>query len=177
MGLLDSVIGALGGSSSGDSGAPAAGGVQAELLRVVLGMLAQGGSAQGGGGGLGGVLGSALGGAVSGALGGAQGGSGGLGGLGGLVSQFEQAGLGHVVSSWVGHGENLPISADQLSQVLGGGALGQIAQQVGLSHGETADQLSQLLPQLVDKLTPEGTLPSPEAGLGQIGDILSRFGR
>jgi uncharacterized protein YidB (DUF937 family) len=130
------------------------------MLQAVIAMLAQGGLGQGGGnGGLGGAL-------------------GGLGGLGGLVAQFQKAGLGEVVGSWIGTGHNLPISGDQLGSVLGPDVIGQLAQQLGLSHGEAQSQLSQILPQVVDKLTPNGQLPDPSSGgLGDIGSLLERFGR
>lgn len=96
------------------------------------------------------------------------------GGLGGLISQFERAGLGQVAQSWVGTGANLPISADQISQVLGGGGpLGQIAAQLGLSHADTASQVAQVLPQVVDRLTPQGALP---AGGLDISQVLSMLG-
>ena len=80
-----------------------------------------------------------------------------------------------MIGSWIGHGQNAPISADQLSQVLGPDAIGQIAAQLGLSHGEAARQLSQVLPQAVDRLTPNG--PAPDEGLGDVGDILAQLSR
>ncbi len=92
---------------------------------------------------------------------------GGAGGLAGLVQSLTQGGLGNVASSWVGTGQNLPVSAGQLQSALGGsgggGLLAQLAQQAGLSHGETADQLSQILPGLVDKLTPDGQIPQQDS--------------
>jgi len=99
------------------------------------------------------------------------------GGLNDLIARFEQGGLGSVIGSWVSTGHNLPISAEQLQSVLGSGQLGQIAEQLGLSHGEAAAQLSQVLPQVVDHLTPNGQLPaSDEAGdIGSlIGSLLRR---
>jgi uncharacterized protein YidB (DUF937 family) len=133
------------------------------LLDSVVGML---GAAQGGQGAAAGGGNAALINAVVGMLanGSAQ------GGLGGLVSQFEQAGLGHVVGSWISNGQNLPISADQLSAVLGSGALSGLAQQTGLSHGDLAGQLSQLLPEVINHLTPQGQ--APQGGLGDIGSLL-----
>ena len=99
---------------------------------------------------------------------------GGLGGLGGLVSKFQEAGLGNVVQSWIGSGENLPISADQISQVLGSDGLANIAQQLGLGNGDAAGQLSEMLPGLIDKLTPNGQ--APEGGLGNMGDLAGMLG-
>jgi len=95
---------------------------------------------------------------------------GGAGGLNDLIARFEQGGLGQVIGSWVSTGQNLPISADQLQAVLGSGNLGAIAQQLGLSHGEAAEQLSRVLPQVVDRMTPDGQVPA--AGLGDIGSLI-----
>lgn len=89
-------------------------------------------------------------------------GSGGSGSLTNIVQGFSKAGLGDIVSSWVGTGQNLPISAEQLKQGLGAGPLAQLAQSSGLSEGSTASALAGLLPTVVDKLTPGGALP--EAG-------------
>lgn len=127
MGLLDSVIGALG----------QGGGGQANLMNVVAGLLHN--DAPGGG-------------------------------LGGLIGKFEQAGLGNVISSWISTGQNLPISADQLHNVLGSDTIAQIARQLGLGQGDAAGQLAQMLPQVVDKLTPNGQAPS--GGLGDLGSLL-----
>ena len=80
------------------------------------------------------------------------------GGLPGIIGKFQQAGFGQQAGSWVGTGQNLPISADQLQQVLGAGSIGQIAQQLGLSHGEAGSSLAQALPQIIDKLTPTGQI-------------------
>jgi uncharacterized protein YidB (DUF937 family) len=87
------------------------------------------------------------------------------GGLPGLLSKFQQAGLGQHVESWVSSGANLPITPDQLHQVLGSGAIGQIASQLGLDHGQVAGGLAQLLPQLVNSLTPNGQVPANHADL------------
>jgi uncharacterized protein YidB (DUF937 family) len=81
------------------------------------------------------------------------------GGVQGLVNQFEKQGLGPTVRSWVGNGPNQPISADQLHQVLGSGAVQELAAKAGLSVPELTAKLSQLLPQAIDKLTPGGEIP------------------
>lgn len=81
------------------------------------------------------------------------------GGLQGVVNQFEQKGFGETVRSWVGTGQNLPITADQIHQVLGSGAVQQLAQKAGLSVPELTEKLSQLLPQAIDKMTPAGVVP------------------
>ena len=134
MGLLDTVIGMVGGNAQGG------GGLNPALLNAIVGML--GNDAQGGG-------------------------------LGGLLGKLQQAGLGEVASSWVGSGQNLPISGDQLSGALGSDVLGQLARQLGLGQSEVASQLSQHLPQVVDRLTPQGKVP--EGGLGDIGALLGQL--
>jgi uncharacterized protein YidB (DUF937 family) len=82
-----------------------------------------------------------------------------VGGLGGLIQAFQKNGLGEIVNSWVGTGKNLPISAEQIQQGLGGDLLKQLAAQAGLSTEAAGGQLANLLPGLVDRLTPEGKLP------------------
>jgi uncharacterized protein YidB (DUF937 family) len=96
------------------------------------------------------------------------------GGLGGLVEKFNQAGMGDVIGSWIGKGENLPISGDQLGKVLGSDALSQIAGQLGVDPAQASGQLSDLLPGLIDKLTPHGNAPAN--GLGNSGDLLGMLG-
>jgi uncharacterized protein YidB (DUF937 family) len=96
------------------------------------------------------------------------------GGLGGLVGKFEQAGLGNVVSSWIGSGQNLPISADQLQSVLGSDAVSSIAAKLGINPADAMGQLSTMLPGLVDKLTPNGAAPA--GGLGNMGDLAGMLG-
>jgi len=90
------------------------------------------------------------------------------GGLPGIISKFQQGGYGGHIGSWVGTGENLPISGSQLQEVLGSGAIGQIATQLGLSHGDASSGLAQVLPQLIDKLTPSGQVA------GDHGDVLQQ---
>jgi uncharacterized protein YidB (DUF937 family) len=80
------------------------------------------------------------------------------GGLQGLVQQFAQAGLGQQVQSWVSSGQNLPISAEQITQVLGSGKVQQIAKQLGIDHADAASGLANLLPHVVDHLTPNGAV-------------------
>jgi len=87
------------------------------------------------------------------------------GGLPGIIGKFQQAGYGQQAGSWVGTGQNLPISADQLQQVLGSGSIAQIAQQLGLSHGETGGGLAQCLPQIIDKLTPTGQISADHSDM------------
>ena len=96
------------------------------------------------------------------------------GGLGGLVGKFEQAGLGNVVNSWIGSGQNLPISADQLQSVLGSDAVAGIAAKLGINPADAMGQLSTMLPGLVDKLTPNGQAPA--GGFGNMGDLAGMLG-
>jgi uncharacterized protein YidB (DUF937 family) len=81
------------------------------------------------------------------------------GGVQGLVTQFEQQGLGATVRSWVGTGTNQPISADQIHQVLGSDTVKTLAAKFGLSGDELAKKLSSVLPQAIDHLTPGGAVP------------------
>ncbi len=93
------------------------------------------------------------------------------GGVAGLVNSFNQAGLGQVVSSWVSTGHNQSISPSQVTQVLGSGQIGQIASQLGLNAGQASGILAQLLPQVVDHMTPDGQLPA--ADHSSQGDLLN----
>ena len=82
------------------------------------------------------------------------------GGLGGLAQAFQKQGLGDVLGSWIGTGQNLPISADQIGKVLGAQQLSQFASQAGVAPDAWGETLASLLPGLIDKLTPTGQLPS-----------------
>lgn len=81
-----------------------------------------------------------------------------LGSIGGLLQQLQQSGLAEQVASWLGNGENLPISVDQLKSALGDQRLRQLAAQLGLPVDQLLDQLSQHLPGAVDHMSPHGTL-------------------
>lgn len=95
------------------------------------------------------------------------------GGLGGLVEKFQQAGLGGAIGSWIGTGQNQPVSPGQVTNALGPDVLSQIAAQLGLTHEEAATQVAQVLPQVVDHATPEGQVPS--GGLGELGALLGQL--
>lgn len=95
------------------------------------------------------------------------------GGLRGLTERFQEAGLGNIIASWIGKGENIPATTDQIQQVLGEGHLQQIAEETGLTETETAEHLSRMLPDLVDQMTPAGHIP--ETGLGNTSDLLDQF--
>lgn len=91
---------------------------------------------------------------------------GGQGGLNNLISQFASKGLGDVIGSWVSTGKNLPVSGDQLQSVLGNDTINNLASKLGMDKGALTSQLTNLLPDVVDKLTPDGKVPQ--------GDIMSK---
>src|SRR5512143_3018119 len=178
MGMLDDLLGAaLGGQGLGGGGAPSRGsslpaglnaGTLAALLPVVLAMLSQGqGGRQGGnlGGGLGGMRGQILGGGGS-----------SQGGLGGLLQKLEQVGLGVHAQSWIGTGQNQPISPDAIGKVFGQDGLAEIAQRAGLSQQEASAGLTHLLPAVVDHVTPSGHLPSSAQLDDALAGLMKRLG-
>lgn len=143
MGLLDSVLG-----------------------QVLGGALQQQQQPQGGGlGGLGDL------GGLTDALGGLLANNGGQGGLGGLVSKFEQAGMGDVIGSWIGSGENAPVSGGQLQDVLGNDTISAIASKLGINVQTLLPLLASVLPMLIDRLTPNGQAPAQ--GLGNQEDLMA----
>lgn len=95
------------------------------------------------------------------------------GGLQGLMERFQEAGLGNVISSWIGPGENVLVTAEQMERVLGEGHLQQISEETGLPEHEVANRLSDMLPDLIDKLTPAGHVP--QGGLGNMSALLDHF--
>lgn len=88
------------------------------------------------------------------------------GGLNGLISQFKTKGLGNIISSWVGTDKNLPISSDQIKNVLGDDTIKSMSTKLGMDTNSLTEQLSKLMPQVIDKLTPEGKVPE--------GDLMSK---
>ena len=118
-------------------GAPAAGGGLGSILQS----LGLGGAAAAGSGGLGGIL---------------------SGGLGDLVKQFQNAGKGEMADSWVGTGQNKAIPPTDLAEVLTPEQIEFLTAKTGLSREELLAGLSQQLPEVVDRLTPQGRLPSPQ---------------
>lgn len=156
MGLLDSLLGAInnnGQAGQGNGGAGAAAGL----------------------GGLGGIVGMLASNPqliqiVTGMLSN----NGGQGGLGGLVGKFEQAGLGGAMSSWIGGGPNDAVSGAQITDALGAGTVSDIAAKLGVNPDDAASQLSQLLPGLINHLTPGGEAPS--GGLGDGNDLMGMLG-
>jgi len=164
MGLLDQILGGLTGGMQGQGQSPmgrgfGGGGGSAAimaLLPIVIGML----SNRGGGSG---VAAPVMGG-------------GGLGGLGGLLQQLTQSGYGQQANSWVGTGANEPLPPQAWSNVLRPEQLSAIAAQAGISEDEAAHGLSQLVPEVVDHLTPQGQLPPENELLASIDRFASRFG-
>lgn len=96
------------------------------------------------------------------------------GGLSGLTDKFNQAGLGGAMSSWVGNGENQAVTGDQVTQALGQDTISDMASKLGLGHGDTAGALAQILPGLINHLTPNGQAPA--GGLGNSGDLMGMLG-
>ena len=154
MGLLDSVLGAVTGGQQAQAGS---------------------GGGMGGLGSIGGLLGMVASNpqmlqAITGMLSN----DGGQGGLGGLIAKFQQAGLGDAAKSWVGSGENHPVTGDQVTSALGSDTISDLAAKMGMSHGDTAGSLASMLPGLIDKLTPHGEAPA--GGLGNSGDLMGMLG-
>jgi uncharacterized protein YidB (DUF937 family) len=99
------------------------------------------------------------------------------GGLPALLQSFHDKGLGDIVSSWVGTGQNLPISAEQVQQVFGNDQLKALAAKAGITSGVAGSSLAQLLPVLIDKLTPNGQVPQ-QASLLETGmNLLNSLGK
>ncbi len=121
------------------------------------------------------LAGKALGSVLGGATGGSQGGElmsavtgliNSQGGIGGLVQAFQNKGLGEVVGSWVSNGQNQPVSPSQLQDVLGPDAIAQIAQKLGIPDNAVTEQLTHLLPGVIDHLTPNGAIPQGVETIG-----------
>ena len=123
-----------------------------------------------------GLLDGVLGNVVGSVLGGAQGQAGGgnamlqlvmnllqqQGGLSGLVDMLNKGGLGQQAASWVSTGANLPVSPEQITQILGQGGIGDLAAKMGMNAQEVRGGLAQYLPEVVNQLTPDGAIPSNE---------------
>ncbi len=103
-------------------------------------------------------------------------GAGGGGGLQGLVKTFGEQGLSHVMASWIGTGQNLPIDPGQVNQVLGGEQVQAMAAKVGISPEAASSMLSKLLPTLVDQATPAGQIPEEGALQQGLGVLRKTFG-
>ncbi|MEX3934766.1 YidB family protein [Paraburkholderia phymatum] len=106
------------------------------------------------------------------------------GGLNGLIQRFQQNGAGDIINSWVSNGENQPIAADALHNVLGSEAVTNIASKAGVDPSAVTGLLSQVLPHVVNAATPNGEVPADgkvDAGglagaLGSLGALAGLFG-
>ena len=163
MSLLDNVLGS---STPGGSLAKPLG---VALLALLASRAAGGRSVPAGsGGGLGGLLSGGLGG-ILGSLTGSGAASPSIppeqahatisGGLEELLQRFQQSGYGDIVSSWIGTGPNRSIGPDQLHQALGPDTVDELSQQAGVPRNEVLSELSQALPTMVDRFTPDGRIP------------------
>jgi uncharacterized protein YidB (DUF937 family) len=92
-----------------------------------------------------------------------------VGGLGGLMKQFQQAGLGEVVDSWINTGPNKALAPRQIADALGPDVIDALSQRAGLPRDQVVAILSQLLPKAVDQLTPEGQLPTHQEAARLVG--------
>jgi len=97
-------------------------------------------------------------------------------GLGGLVSAFQQKGMGDMIGSWISTGPNPPVTGSQLENVLGSAVLGQFAHKAGVPPSAASGALASVLPALIDHLTPTGTMPEAGGLEGAIGSLLGMIG-
>ncbi len=98
-------------------------------------------------------------------------------GVGGLVHQFEQAGLGALINSWIGTGPNQAPTPGQINQGLGPEVIQHFAEKLGLPPQEVSGILAQVLPQMVDHVTPNGAVPPTSSVQGMLGTLLGGFGK
>jgi uncharacterized protein YidB (DUF937 family) len=101
---------------------------------------------------------------------------GGASGLAALMGAFQGDGLGSVVDSWVGTGQNQSIGASQLAGLLGDDTISQFAQKAGLGVADAGPALAAILPSLIDKLTPKGQVPEASSLEGTLSSLLSGLG-
>lgn len=98
------------------------------------------------------------------------------GALGKLTESFQQNGLGNILQSWLGSGQNLPISGAQVQQVLGNDNVNEMAKKAGVDASEASNQLSELLPDVVDKASPDGKAPDENQFSGMLSSVGKMFG-
>jgi len=149
MGLLDTVIGAV--LNGGRQQAPAAG----DGLGSIISMVANNPQ-------------------ILSTIAGMLGNDGQQGGLGGLVSTLSKAGLGDAIGSWISNGANQPVTGEQLGGALGADVLAGLAKQMGVNTGDAGGILANVLPELINQLTPQGQAPA--GGLGNMADIAGILG-
>jgi len=190
IGLLEQLIGAaVQGTGRAGMGQQPAASAGSPLMAIILQLLTSGSAGGRGGSPLDAILGQLTGGGITGGPGGRGAGVGadplsqlagailggggqGNAGLGGLLSQFRQAGLGAQADSWVGSGENMPLAPDQLEGVFGRGHLEGLAAQHGMGMDDMLAGLSRTLPGAVDALTPKGQMPAQDDLAATIGQLL-----
>jgi len=97
------------------------------------------------------------------------------GGLSGLAQLFQSKGLGDVISSWIGTGQNQPVTGDQIANVLGSEQIRQFAQKLGFSSEDLSNGLASVLPQIIDHLTPHGQVPDQGALEQQLAVLKDRL--
>lgn len=166
MGLLDSVLGQVMGGAQQQQPGGSAGGL--EGLGALAGM---GGLDALLGGGAGGASGGQAQGGLADVLGGLLANDGQMGGLGGLVSKFQQAGMGDAVNSWVGTGANQPVSPGDVQGALGSDAISGMASKLGINAQTLLPLLATMLPLLINHLTPQGKVP--DQGAGNQNDLMA----
>jgi uncharacterized protein YidB (DUF937 family) len=98
-----------------------------------------------------------------------------VGGLSGLIEKFQNGGLGDVAASWVGKGTNQPVSGEQMINTLGSDKIREIASSLGISNTAVSDGLASVLPQLIDKLTPDGVIPEDSVLKQGLGLLTKHF--
>jgi len=98
-----------------------------------------------------------------------------IGGVSGLIEKFQQNGLGDIISSWVSTGSNLPISTDQISSILGSDRVREIAAKIGIPEDQVSGHLAELLPQMIDQLTPDGKIPEGNAVGSSLMALAQKF--
>jgi uncharacterized protein YidB (DUF937 family) len=99
------------------------------------------------------------------------------GGMQGMTSKLSQSGMGQQVESWIGHGQNQPVSGQQVQQALDPNSVQQVAQQTGQTPEQVSDHVAQVLPHMMDQATPEGKMPSEDPfskGLNALKNMISR---
>jgi uncharacterized protein YidB (DUF937 family) len=94
-----------------------------------------------------------------------------VGGVGGLVEKFDANGLGDLAKSWVGTGANKAISPEMMATVLGSGELQKLATRAGITPEKAADGLSKALPEIIDKLTPDGEVPAADVAAARLKQL------
>ena len=163
MGMLSEILGGLVGNALGGRGAARPGsGDRGSLLMALLPILLTMLSRQGNQGG--------------GALAGAPaGGGGGLGGLGDLLGRLTQKGYGQQAASWVGTGDNEPLPPGAIDEIFGASELQEVADRAGISNDEAREGISELLPDVVDHLTPQGTVPGDNELTDSVDAYLRRL--